>query len=114
MALKDLLIHRCTISRKTEGAADAYGEPAITWANLATAQLCRLTDPKGTEKHLVSGEFVERVPVIYLTTAVAITEHDRILMTTGPSGTYNITKVRWYYDSGELHHYECDLEEVAA
>jgi hypothetical protein len=114
MALKDLLIHRCTVRRKTEGAADGYGEPAITWADLATAALCRLTQPRGTTRHPVTGEFVERFPTLYITTAVTITEHDRIVMTTGPTGTFDILKVRWYYDADELHHFELDLQEVAS
>lgn len=114
MSFSDLLIHRCTISRKTEGEVDAYGEPATTWANLATGVHCRLEKPKGTTKLPPEGEYVEKLPVLYIGTTNAITEADRIVVTTGPTGTFEIQKVRPYYNGSELHHYECDLQEVAS
>jgi hypothetical protein len=113
MGYTDLLIHRCTISRKTEGERDGYGEPASTWADLATAQPCRLTQPKGVTKTPVEGEYVEKLPVLFIGTSVTVTEADRIIGTTGFTDTYDIQKVRPAYDSGELHHYELDLKEVA-
>ena len=112
MGFSDLLIHRCTILRETEGEIDGYGEPATSWANLATDQPCRLTQPKGTTKTPVEGEYVEKLPVLFIGIDVTITEADRITGTTGFSDTYDIQKVRPAYDS-ELHHYELDLKEVA-
>lgn len=45
-AFDDQLIHSVTIRRATQGAEDDYGQPALTWADLATVQA--LIQPRNT------------------------------------------------------------------
>ena len=104
MSYTSLLIHTCTTQRFTEGVADGYGNPALTWADNLTDISCRLTTSSGREikvgAELVIADyklFVEDVDIV---------EQDRIVI---DSLTYEVLLVEGYYDSSSAHHKQCWL-----
>jgi len=109
MSFNSLLIHRCTIQIRSKTTND-FGEPIYTWADSETNVACRYSNPSGQLKRLGSGEYIEDLPVLFLKAAQTISETDnKIIGTTGFTGTYQIKKVNDLYNGKGLHHKECDL-----
>ena len=107
MSYADLLINTCTVSRYTEGAADAYGNPARTWADHLTDIDCRWSTPVNREVK-VGAEVVLADLQLFLND-VDITEHDRVAISTV---TYEVLSVVERQDSATSHHKECFLRTV--
>lgn len=106
MSFSTWLNTTCTIRRFTEGAADDYGQPAKSWANLATGVLCRLEPTSGKEiwidKQLVISNFT-----LFLLPAQDVTEKDEIVL---GGETYNVLLVS--DAAGHGHHQELALQAI--
>ena len=88
MTLTALLTQELTISRPTEGAADDYGNPAVTWADVDTV-LGRLEQRASQERtddqNVVSSDWVAYLPpdtIIYATDRLS-DEHGRTFEVVG-------------------------------
>ena len=113
MTYANLLIHRCTIQKRTSGTANEFDETPYSWSNNQTDVPCRLVQPKGAITRLETGEHVERLPKLMLLPNVTIAEHDyRIVGTFGFTGMFHVLKVNSKYDGTSQHHIQCDLEAV--
>lgn len=116
MSFASLLIHTCDIKRFTEGAADGYGNPAKTWANVYTTQPCRLVATGGREVKK-DAEVVISNWQLFLDDSVTVSEQDRISNICYSDGTvldgstFEILLVQ-LRSSGTLHHYEMALQKV--
>ena len=99
MSYTSLLIDTCTTQRFTEGAVDAYGNPALTWADYLTDEACRLVASSGREIK-VGAEIVVADYKLFLGD-VDITEQDRVVI---DSLTYEILLVQDYADHTASHH----------
>ncbi len=104
MSYTSLLIDTCTTQRFTEGVADSYGNPALTWADNLSDIACRLTTAKGQELK-IGAEIVVADYKLFVGD-VDIIEQDRIV-----SGglTYEVLLVEDYKDSVTEHHKQCWL-----
>ena len=108
--MDSLLVHRCTIQVRSKTTND-FGEPVYTWANSETGVMCRYSSPSGRLRRLESGEYIEDMPKLFLKGSQTISEtNNRIVGTTGFTGTYQIEKVSEIYNGSGLHHKECDLK----
>lgn len=58
MSFLSLLRQTCTIMRPTYGAADAFGQPTLTWAVHKAAVKCRLMPIRGKEVETVEKDIV--------------------------------------------------------
>jgi len=101
MSYDSLLIDTCTIQRFTEGVADAYGNPDLTWTD-HLVESCRLTSSSGREIK-VGAELVIADYKLFLGD-VDITEQDRVIIGTL---TYEVLLVQNYNDSIKDHHKQC-------
>jgi len=99
MSYASLLIDTCTIERYTEGAADDYGNPALTWADHLVDEPCRLETAKGRELK-VGAEIVVADYKLFVDT-VDITEQDRLTIS---GNLYEILLVEDYANSLASHH----------
>ena len=100
MSYTSLLVDTCTIQRFSEGAADAYGNPALTWdLTYLEDEACRLTASSGREIK-VGAEIVVADYKLFLGD-VDITERDRVVI---GGLTYEILLVQDYSDGIESHH----------
>ena len=106
-----LLVHRCNIQTRTT-SANTLGEPTFTWSNTYTDVPCRFSTQKGGMFRLESGEFVSDMHELFLKASQTVTETNRIVGTSGFTGTYEILKVKELFGSDKLHHKELDLREV--
>lgn len=104
MSYTSLLIHTCTTQRFTEGAADGYGNPILTWADNLTDIACRLTTAKGRELKVGAELVVADYKLFVLD--VDITEQDRIVI---DSLTYEVLLIEEYSDDSAEHHKQCWL-----
>ena len=104
MSYTSLLIHTCTTQRFTEGVADGYGSPTITWANNLEDIACRLTTAKGRELKIGAELVIADYKLFVLD--VDITEQDRIII---DSLTYEVLLVEEFSDSITGHHKQCWL-----
>jgi len=94
MSYSSLLIHACDIKRFTEGIPpDAYGNPVLTWATLATDTPCRLTTSSGRELK-VGAELVIADYKLFLEN-VDITEQDVVSI---DSKDYEVLLIENYAD----------------
>lgn len=110
--MDNLLAHLCTIQTRSS-STNSLGEPTYTWSAESENVKCRLvTRQSGGMMRLPSGEFVERMPVLFLKAGASISETKRIIGTSGFSDTYEVLKVRNIYNDAILHHIECDLRKV--
>ena len=99
MSYTSLLIQTCTIERFTEGAADAYGSPILTWADHLVDEACRLVAAPGKELK-IGAEIVVADYKLFLQ-AIDITEQDRVTI----SGLlYEILLVQDYANGTSSHH----------
>ena len=99
MSYSSLLIDTCTSQRFTEGAADSYGNPALTWADNLVDIACRLVSAKGRELK-IGAEIVVADYKLFVQ-SVDITEQDRIVI---GSDTYEILLVEDYSNGSSSHH----------
>lgn len=99
MSYKSLLLDVCTVQRFTEGAANDYGNPTLTWADHLTDEACRLEASPGRELK-VGAEIVIADYKLFLGD-VDITEQDRVVI---DSLTYEVLLVQDYADSSADHH----------
>ncbi len=103
MSYTSLLIDLCTIQRYTEGVADAYGNPTLTWdLTYLVDELCRLVASPGREIK-VGAEIVIADYKLFLD-SIDITEQDRVVM---GGNTYEILLVQDYADHTDSHHKQC-------
>ena len=107
MSFTSLLINTCTVERFTEGAADAYGNPAQTWATHLAAQACRVSTPRNREVQ-VGAEVVLADLQLFLPD-VDITEQDRVVL---GGLTYEVLSATDRQDGVGDHHVECMLRAV--
>jgi len=106
MSYASLLINTVTVQRFTEGAQDAYGIPAKTWADHLTPD-CRVMAIHGREV-LVGAEVVVANYKLFLED-VDITEQDRVV---SDGETYEVLLVEDKQDSLVAHHKECLMRTV--
>lgn len=100
MSFDSLLIDLCTIQRYSEGAADDYGNPILTWdLTYLVDERCRLTTSSGREIK-IGAEIVVADYKLFLSD-VDITEQDRVVV---DSITYEILLVQDYADHTSDHH----------
>lgn len=99
MSYTSLLIQTCTIQRFTEGVADSYGAPTLTWADHLADQACRLETAKGKELK-VGAEIVVADYKLFLL-SVDVTEQDRVVL---GGLTYEILLVEDYLNGTTSHH----------
>ena len=113
--MKSLLIHRCKIQTRT-ATTNGFGEKEYTWADTYTDVPCRFYQPSskyvGGMDRLDAGEFVRKLPKIFLMKDQTIVEQNRIVGTTGFEETYDVETVKKLYDSVGIHHIECSLKKV--
>jgi hypothetical protein len=121
-----LLIHTCTIKRRTYGARDALGQHTETWADLYTGRKCRLTSQigfigvQGSESHEFKQVSVHEHP-LFLPAGTSIQTDDRVadihMGSTGAvidAGPFDVVEVRKHYDSTKEHHVEAVLHRIKA
>jgi hypothetical protein len=108
MSFESLLIHTCNVSRYSEGAVDAYGQPAQTWATVYTALPCRLI-PSGGREVKRDLQVVISDWTLHLAADVTITEKDRIVV---DNISYEVLLVKLRNDSATSHHLELILQKV--
>ena len=108
MAYTDLLIHTCDVSRFTEGTADAYGNPVLSWSTIYNALPCRLMASGGRE---IKQDLQVAISdwTLQLESGVTITERDRVI--TG-GVTYEVLLVSERNDSYASHHITLALQKV--
>ncbi len=115
-----ILIHTCTIQRKSATGEDAHGHETFTWGNLATAVPCRLEALPQREIQSVSDQraVIEDLNIMF-EPDVDITEDDRIttVVRTADSaalaGTFSVLLVvDSEDDSTTLHHREAKLDRI--
>ena len=114
MSYTSLLVETCTTQRYTEGARDAAGAPAKTWADNLTDIACRFQS--GTGRGIgragmevrVGAKLVIADYLLFLGD-VDITEQDRVV-----SGgiTYEVILVADKQDGVDSHHKECLVKAV--
>ncbi len=102
MSYTSLLIDTMTVQRYTEGARDASGAPALTWADHLTDEPCRLTTSTGREIK-VDAEIVVADYKLFVED-IDITEQDRVVI---GGLTYEILLVQDYADDASSHHKQC-------
>lgn len=118
MAFGNILIHSCTINRKTpdpSGNVDAYGQPIFTTST--TSHSCRFyrKRARGNTGLIVSSNLEYfRVPLsIMLLESVDILKDDTITTTSeGYAGTYTVSDIEFVYGRNTLHHKTADLVRV--
>ena len=107
MSYTSLLINSCAIWRFTAGAADGYGNPAETWAAIAT-EACRWSTPVNREVK-VGAEVVLADLQLFLGKDVDITEQDRVVL---GGATYEVLSAMDRQNGTANHHVECFLRSV--
>ena len=120
MSFASLLIHTCDIGILSQGDKDAYGTPAKTWPVVDyESQPCRLVSTRGREVK-VGAEVVISDWKLFVDSAVAVDEQDRIsnikLRATGvviDASTYEIILVQPRSNGVDIHHHELALQKVA-
>jgi hypothetical protein len=117
MSFKSLLKHRCTVLELIETSDD--GSPVTSYQPKAFEVRCFLDlnfirrgkDPMWTAE---AGRPADRTGVLFLSPAAPIVSGDRILMTTGPAGTFSIEgAIDEVWRPGSIHHLEVGVVEVA-
>ena len=114
MTFASLLVDVCTTQRYTEGARDAAGAPAKTWANNLVDEPCRFQSGTGrgigrAGMEVRVGAKVVVADYLFFIGDVDITEQDRVV-----SGgvTYEVLIVADKQDGVDSHHKECMLKAV--
>ncbi len=99
MSYTTLLIDTCTTQRFSEGAADSYGNPTLTWADELADQACRLETQPGTELK-VGAEIVVADYKLFVQD-IDIVEQDRVII---GGLTYEVLLVQDYSNGLGIHH----------
>ncbi len=108
MTYGSLLVDTCDIYRFTEGAADAYGIPAKTWAVVYNNEPCRLVDAKGRE--IYTGAEVVIADYMLFVDDIVVSEQDRVLIN---SQLYEIILAQECKNGlSDNHHRELYLRKV--
>ena len=107
MSYDSLLINTCTIRRFTDGATDAYGNPARTWADHLVNQPCRQV--YGKEVEIKVGAEVCIVYDELFVKDIDVNIWDRVVI---GADTYDIVSVVRRQDSTGGHHRQCYLQRV--
>jgi len=111
LSYTSLLINTCTVRRFTEGIADAYGTPSLTWADHLEDIACRLSAGPvwGAGREIkVGAELVLADHTIFLGD-VDVTEQDQIVT---DGATYEVLMVVDRQDGTSSHHKECFVRTV--
>ncbi len=104
MSYTSLLIQNCKVQRFSEGIADSYGNPTLTWADHLVDEACRLVAAPGKELK-VGAEIVVADYKLFVGD-IDITEQDRIVI---GALTYEVLLVQNYADDTAYHHKQCWL-----
>ncbi len=119
MTFDGLLIHTCDIGALTQGAADAYNQPANTYPLVYTTQECRIMPTSG-EEIKVGAQVMISDWTLFLPDDVTIDEQDRVsnilLRSDGSvvdAATFEVLHVKPRNDSTALHHRQVLLRKVA-
>lgn len=107
MTFSDLLNSTCTIRRSSDGAADAYGNKAKTWADHVVDTPCRQVYGKGKEI-LVGAEVIIVYDELFVGD-IDVTTWDRVTLA---AIEYDIVSVVIRQDYGDTHHKQCYLQRV--
>ena len=114
MTFATLLVDTCTTERYTEGARDAAGAPAKTWADFLVDEPCRFQTGTGrgisrAGMEVRVGAKVVIADYLFFIGDVDLTEQDRIV-----SGgvTYEVLIVADKQDGVDSHHKECFIKAV--
>ncbi len=129
MAFAGMLIHECTIERRTDGATDDYGQPFsnLDWNDLSTPK-CRYS-PKvsnirglggiiGEGNRVAFRDAVKQISIILFPNTTDIGEQDRIKNIKTRDGTVivpgplNVILVRTPVAGAMSHHVTAVVEEV--
>ena len=111
MSFEGLLIHRLAIERATSGAPDEYGQPARTYATLATFR-GRIEPKSAREVAQLSGAGAVVSDHVLRTRPRDLRESDRIRFDPADGRLYEITGIRDMAGAG--HHLTVDLTLVKA
>jgi len=110
MAYSDLLINTCTIKKLVQAGADAYGNPNVSWNDVADVA-CRVSTPTGKEIK-IGAEVVIADYKLFLEDD-DIDEQDRVeLVVDGVTVTYEVLLVTRRQNGAGTHHRECYLRTV--
>lgn len=114
MSYATLLVDICTTQRYTEGARDAAGMPAKTWADLLVDEPCRLQAGigRGIGRAGVEVKVGAKLVVadyLFFIGDVDITEQDRVII---DGATYSVVLVADKQDGVDSHHKECLMQTV--
>lgn len=109
MSFDGLLINTATVRRFTEGAADSYGNPVKTWADVVGLIdiPCRYSEPKNNE--IKVGAEVLIYDLDLFLNDVVVTVQDRVILN---SETYEILGVKDRQDGTGKHHKELAIRTV--
>lgn len=110
-----LLIHTCKIQTRGH-TTNGFGEKEYTWTDTFIGVPCRFYQPSskfvgGMDRKAV-GEFVRKLPKIFLKKDQVIVEENRIVGTKGFEEMYDVESIKKVNDSVGVHHIECELKKV--
>ncbi len=117
MSYRSLLTHRCTVKRLEETFVD--GMPQHQWVVKGTAIPCRVDlqfirqgkDPLWTPE---AGRASDRTGVLFIMPSSQVKSGDRIFVSRGPAGTFQIEgAVDEAWDKDTRHHIELGIKEVS-
>lgn len=113
--MEQLLIHRCKIQTRTP-TTNGFGEKEYTWVDTFIDVHCRFYQPSskfvGGMDRFEAGEFVRKLPKIFLLKTQSVVEQNRVVGTTGFEETYDVESVKEVNDGVGVHHIECSLKKV--
>lgn len=118
MAFASLLRHRCTIMRMSE--TQVNGKVGTTWEVASTGNKCFLDlnfIRKGKDQIWTpeAGRPADRTGVLFMSGTADIVSGDRVRMTTGPSGTFELqSAVDEAWRPTNKHHLELGVKEVSS
>lgn len=111
-----MLQHRCSVKRLTEGEVD--GIATASWSTVASNVRCFLDlnflrngkDPVWSPE---AGRRADRTGVLFASSSASIQPGDRIIMTKGPVGTFEVqSAVDEAWRPSSMHHVELGVIEV--
>ncbi len=108
MSYAALLINICTIQKLVQDplTPDAYGNPAVSWTDVAGV-VCRWSTPANREVKI--GAEVVLADLQLFLGDVDITEQDRVILNTK---TYEVLSIERRQDGISSHHVECFIRIV--
>lgn len=112
-----MLQHRCAVKRLVEGEID--GIATATWSTVSSNVRCFLDlnflrngkDPVWSPE---AGRRADRTGVLFALSSAGIQPGDRVSMTKGPTGTFEVqSAVDEAWRPSSMHHVELGVQEVA-